>query len=264
MRKKISMLFTLVLIATLFTFTNNIFAATEYFFPVPGYSFGSCQLNCNCSGHKGNHNGADITAPRGSQIVAAHSGTVTIVSTCAHDYAKPNGCSCGCGGRGNCIRIDGNGVSTTYMHMKTFSVNGGHRIIAGQEIGTVGSTGWSTGPHLHFELRVNGATVNPPNYEFPTAAKTTFVKSFFAGSSSMGRQNGFYPGNVNYWATNILYPAGYMLYGPYYTQFPTGILAAKINIDQRFFLMLILMFGQHNINVDCSFFITPFNIRIQA
>lgn len=137
-----------------------------YYFPVPGYSYGSCQLNCTCSIHNGKHNGVDISAPRGSQIVAAHSGKVTIVSTCTEDYSKSDKCPCGkCGNQGNCIRIDGtNGVSTIYMHMSKITVSNGATVTAGQKVGTVGTTGWSTGSHLHFGLTVNGVYKNPPAY----------------------------------------------------------------------------------------------------
>lgn len=136
--------------------------SANYKFPVPGYSYGSCQLNCSCSIHNGKHNGVDISAPNGTKIIAAHSGTVTIVSTCNYNTSKPNGCSCGCGGRGNCIKISGNGIETTYMHMSKISVSNGASVNVGDKIGEVGTTGWSTGAHLHFEVRLNGTLKNPP------------------------------------------------------------------------------------------------------
>lgn len=97
------------------------------------------------------HAGIDIAAPSGATIVAAGSGTVI--------YAGPRG------GYGNCTMIDhGNGVVSVYAHQSRIGVSVGSHVTAGQAIGAVGSTGLSTGPHLHFEVRVNGDPVNPMAY----------------------------------------------------------------------------------------------------
>lgn len=101
------------------------------------------------------HAGIDITGRgvNGAAIVAAGSGTVI--------YAGPRG------GYGNCVMIDhGNGVVTVYAHQQSggIRVSVGQHVNKGQRIGTVGSTGMSTGPHCHFEVRVNGSAVNPTNY----------------------------------------------------------------------------------------------------
>lgn len=99
------------------------------------------------------HPGIDIGAPQGSSILAAASGTVI--------YAGYRG------GYGNTIILDhGNGVTTLYAHQAPggLRVGNGAQVSAGQRIGTVGSTGSSTGPHLHFEVRVNGAPKNPMGY----------------------------------------------------------------------------------------------------
>ena len=97
------------------------------------------------------HTGMDIGAKSGSDIVAAAGGTVIM----AQYY----------GGYGNCVIIDhGGGVSTLYAHMSKIGVSNGQYVSANQSIGKVGSTGNSTGPHLHFEVRVNGNTQNPRNY----------------------------------------------------------------------------------------------------
>ena len=96
------------------------------------------------------HPAIDIGAPQGSSIVAAGSGTVI--------YAGYRG------SYGNTIMIDhGNGVVTLYAHQASggFRVGRVRSVSQGQRIGTVGSTGNSTGPHLHFEVRVNGAAKNP-------------------------------------------------------------------------------------------------------
>ncbi len=102
-------------------------------------------------GTKKMHTGIDIGAKSGSSIVAAAGGTVIM----AQYY----------GGYGNCIIIDhGGGVSTLYAHQSSMIAKVGQTVTAGQTIGKVGSTGNSTGPHLHFEVRVNGNTQNPRNY----------------------------------------------------------------------------------------------------
>ena len=102
-------------------------------------------------GYEKFHAGIDIGASMGSSIVAADGGTVT-VST--YD-----------GGYGNYIMINhGNGRVTLYAHMSSRAVTVGTTVNKGQVIGYVGSTGNSTGPHLHFEVRNNGGTVDPLTY----------------------------------------------------------------------------------------------------
>lgn len=102
-------------------------------------------------GNKRFHAGVDIGAPMGSAIMAADGGTV-IVST--YD-----------GGYGNYVMLNhGDGRVTLYAHMSSRAASVGQTVTQGQVIGYVGSTGNSTGPHLHFEVRVNGGTVNPLKY----------------------------------------------------------------------------------------------------
>jgi len=68
-------------------------------------------------------------------------------------------------GYGNQILINhGNGKKTRYAHMSAFYAKAGDQVAKGEAIGAMGSTGWSTGPHLHFELIINGVKVNPLNY----------------------------------------------------------------------------------------------------
>ena len=97
------------------------------------------------------HNGIDLAAPSGSPILAAYDGTVVAAS-----YSSS---------MGNYVMIDhGDGLITVYMHASKLLVSSGEEVSAGQKIALVGSTGRSTGPHLHFGVRKNGSYVNPWNY----------------------------------------------------------------------------------------------------
>ena len=98
-----------------------------------------------------NHKGRDYAAGTGSAIYASASGTVTTVS---YNVA-----------RGNYVVINhGNGLSTLYQHCSAIYVSAGQSVSAGQNIAAVGTTGYSTGPHLHFEVWVNGTPVDPRLY----------------------------------------------------------------------------------------------------
>lgn len=108
------------------------------------------------------HGGTDIGAPIGTPIYAANSGTVIGSSNdCTHSSAGVGACNHG-GGYGNHVWIQhDNGYQTIYGHMINTAVSTGEYVSKGQLIGYSGSTGWSTGPHLHFELRINGVRSNP-------------------------------------------------------------------------------------------------------
>lgn len=115
----------------------------------------------------GMHRGIDVgnAGIKGAPIYAAQSGKViSVTNYCSHNYGK--GWSCGCGGGyGNYIIIDhGGGLSTVYAHCQAIYVSVGDYVSKGDTIGEVGCTGWSTGFHLHFEVRENGVAVNPFNY----------------------------------------------------------------------------------------------------
>jgi murein DD-endopeptidase MepM/ murein hydrolase activator NlpD len=97
------------------------------------------------------HEGIDIGGPTGSAIFAARTGTVTYTGRM--------------GGYGLMTLVDhGGGIVTAYAHQSRIEVSSGQRVEAGQRIGSIGCTGSCTGPHLHFEVRVNGTARNPRNY----------------------------------------------------------------------------------------------------
>ena len=126
----------------------------QFTWPLPGYySMGSGfgPRVAPTAGASTFHKGVDIGCPQGTPIVSAADGVVS--------YAGYFG------GGGNAIIVDhGGGLSTVYMHMSAFAVGAGTNVSAGTVIGYAGSTGVSTGPHLHFAVRVNGAYVDPMGY----------------------------------------------------------------------------------------------------
>jgi murein DD-endopeptidase MepM/ murein hydrolase activator NlpD len=103
------------------------------------------------------HSGVDIGSSYGAKIIAPADGVVTIVDTM--------------GGYGKTIMIDhGNGISTRYGHLSGFAVTPGQKVQRGDLIGYVGESGRSTGPHLHYEVRINDTPVNPYKYLRMTVA----------------------------------------------------------------------------------------------
>lgn len=126
----------------------------SFMWPLPaskGISSGYGMRKISLYGYEKFHAGIDVPAGIGNSILAADGGTV-IVST--YD-----------GGYGNYIMVNhGNGRVTLYAHMSSRAVDVGAEVKKGQVIGYVGSTGNSTGPHLHFEIRINGSAVDPCNY----------------------------------------------------------------------------------------------------
>jgi len=103
------------------------------------------------------HKGTDFAAPMGTPIMASGSGTITRAKWC--------------GGGGNCIKIKHNSTyETIYAHMRNFAkgIKVGKKVRQGQIIGYVGSTGMSTGPHLHYEVIVNGKKVNSQKLKLPS------------------------------------------------------------------------------------------------
>ncbi len=107
-----------------------------------------------------NHPGIDIDGERGDQVIAPANGVVL-----------KTGWS---GGYGNMLEIDhGNGLTTRYGHLSKIEVEVGQEITRGQEIALIGTTGRSTGPHLHYEVRIDNQSVNPRSYLPPVPSSET-------------------------------------------------------------------------------------------
>jgi len=111
----------------------------------------SSRISAGYLGYPG-HRGIDFPSPQGTPVMAAEAGTVTTVLYSNKSY-------------GNRVIIDhGNGISTLYGHNSTIGVSLGQKVSKGQTIAGVGSTGNSTGNHVHFEIRINGKPINPTSY----------------------------------------------------------------------------------------------------
>lgn len=138
--------------------TSNVTPSTSGFIsPLPGGAYVTCAYGWRIHpiwGDKRVHSGVDLGASQGTPIYAIAAGTVTTAT-----YGDANGYY---------VSIShGNGYGSVYCHMTNYIVSVGDSVSQGQVIGYVGSTGWSTGPHLHFEIHVNGSTVNPMDYISP-------------------------------------------------------------------------------------------------
>lgn len=133
---------------------NGSYAGGKLTWPTPGYTRVTSEFGYRIHpilGYRKLHTGIDIAAPYGATVVAANTGTVI-----ASYYNS---------GYGNMIIVDhGGGIATLYAHLSSRLVNVGTSVHRGQTIAKVGSTGLSTGPHLHFEVRLNGIYQNPRSY----------------------------------------------------------------------------------------------------
>lgn len=110
------------------------------------------------------HNGIDLSAPTGTSIYATGDGTVVKVANNSSGYGKL------------IVIHHGFGFETRYAHMHSFDVSEGNEVKRGQKIGTVGSTGTSNGPHVHYEVHKNGKPINPINYLYLDMSPDEYVR----------------------------------------------------------------------------------------
>lgn len=137
-------------------------SGSGFAWPTPGFTYLSSPWREDRETY--NHGGIDIAGAgiMGTPVVAAADGTVIASnSSCTHNWGKSYSCGCG-GGYGNYVMIShAGGKMTVYGHLTSLTVSTGDYVSRGQVIGYVGSTGNSTGPHLHYECRLNGVRYNP-------------------------------------------------------------------------------------------------------
>lgn len=137
-------------------------SGSGFAWPTPGFTYLSSEWYEDREVY--NHGGIDIAGAgiMGTPVVAAADGTVVATnSSCTHNWGKSYSCGCG-GGYGNYVMIShAGGKMTVYGHLTSLTVSTGQTVSRGQVIGYVGSTGNSTGPHLHYECRLNGVRYNP-------------------------------------------------------------------------------------------------------
>ena len=137
---------------------------SRFTWPVPGYYHISYGVGPRWGSY---HQGIDIWSEgiRGHNIIAADAGTVIFVNNvCDHDWGKDYSCGCGGGYGKYCIIDHGDGYWTLYGHTEGIIVSEGQHVEKGDVLGTVGSTGYSTGPHLHFEVRIDNVPQDPEDY----------------------------------------------------------------------------------------------------
>lgn len=148
-RKTVSLEMELRRLQEYYTTESILRAATPSLMPVRGYPSDSFGYRVDpFTGKRDFHPGVDISAPWGNKVVAPADGLVVFAGRWA--------------GYGKLVRIDHRfGVSTWYGHLASYSVSAGQRVKRGDIVGYVGSTGRATGPHLHYEVRLNAQPLNP-------------------------------------------------------------------------------------------------------
>ncbi|MCH8819132.1 MAG: M23 family metallopeptidase [Acidobacteria bacterium] len=148
-RKSISLESNLIQLQDLYNTRTILLAATPALIPVSGYPSGRFGYRIDpFNGEREFHPGIDISAPRGNKVIATADGVVT---TAGRKYSY-----------GKLVMIEHKfGLSTRYGHLDRYTVERGQKVKRGDIIGYVGSTGRATGPHLHYEVRLNDRPLNP-------------------------------------------------------------------------------------------------------
>lgn len=137
----------------------------SFLWPVPGYYYVSSEYGYRWGKL---HKGLDVAGSgiKGEPITAANSGEVIfVINNCKHNYGKKKSCGCGGGYGRYCIIDHGGGYTTLYAHATDIIVKEGDHVTTGDVLGYVGSTGYSTGWHLHFEIRIDGKAKDPRKFD---------------------------------------------------------------------------------------------------
>ncbi|MBQ8395854.1 MAG: peptidoglycan DD-metalloendopeptidase family protein [Oscillospiraceae bacterium] len=137
----------------------------SFLWPVPGYYYVSSEYGYRWGKL---HKGLDIAGSgiKGEPITAANSGEVIfVINNCKHNYGKKKSCGCGGGYGRYCIIDHGGGYTTLYAHATDIIVKEGDHVTTGDVLGYVGSTGYSTVWHLHFEIRIDGKAKDPRKFD---------------------------------------------------------------------------------------------------
>ncbi len=196
----------LLLIVGMLNLSIIVSASESWWMPIVDYISIGDKFNCTCSVHNGTHNGQDFPAAKGSAVRATKSGTVVAsYNSCTGSHysgAKESlkctvGTSCGSKSMGNYVTLKhSDGTSSIYMHLSSVAVSNGTYISQGQYLGGVGTTGSSTGNHLHFAIKnASGTYVNPLNYintnnpgdytEPPTNVSVSVNKSLYVAGETV-------------------------------------------------------------------------------
>ncbi len=196
----------LLLIVGMLSLSIIVSAGESWWMPIVDYISIGDKFNCTCSVHNGTHNGQDFPAAKGSAVRATKSGTVIAsYNSCTGSHysgAKESikctvGTSCGSKSMGNYVTLKhSDGTSSIYMHLSSVAVSTGTYVSQGQYLGGVGTTGSSTGNHLHFAIKnASGTYVNPLNYintnnpgdytEAPRNVSLSVNKSLYAAGETV-------------------------------------------------------------------------------
>ena len=165
-KKVLSVMLAVLMIVSVVPFGAS--AAEQWWMPLTSYVSVGDPFGCTCDIHRGNHKGQDFPAYGGTTVRASKSGTVVAVVTYCKGSHYNGSCSCG-SSWGNYVKIKhADGFYSLYAHLSSVSVSNGQSVSQGQKVGGVGTTGDSTGNHLHFEIyNTSNTRVNPMNYVNP-------------------------------------------------------------------------------------------------
>ena len=265
MKNKIISVFLVLVLLFSMICTFTVSAGNYYFlWPVP-----SCHEISAGFDDGRNHNAIDIPASRGSQVIAAANGVVTYVNaSCTHNYGKSYNC---CNSIGRVIKIqhyitvNGQNVVTRYGHLTDIYVQEGEYVTAGQVIGTVGSTGYSTGNHLDFKMYMGDTVIDPGPY-LQVPSDLTYTGSDWANNGEYINRlrsygNTTYGGDVAITAGNLYTVNGTAVY----SNISVTSSSAGVHLDGSISFPLLILRGSDveiNGNISSSTIINSATVYI--